>query len=118
MANFLRRPLSSVPQAERRDETISNDMEPPRYSSLEDAENKSHRSANKTGSTARRYEPDIPHAGGSRHEAISSAPTRHGTAENEQGEDTDDYIPPPPSYEDVINYEDMYSVSDTKPNRV
>ena len=111
MANFLRRPLNSVPQAERPDETISNDMEPPRYSSLEDAENKSHRPANKTGRTQAQ-------AGDSRHAAIPSAPTSHGAVENDQGEDTDDYIPPPPSYEDVITYEDMYSVSDTKPNRV
>lgn len=117
-ANFLRRPINTVPPTERRDETISYDMEPPRYSSLENAENKSNQSADITVNDARSHEPDIAQPGGSRQVAIPSAPTSHGAAENEEEGDTDDYIPPPPSYEMVMNYEEMYSVSDTNPNQV
>ena len=131
MDNILRRPINSeppstIPRTDGRDSSISNDMAPPRYSSLENAENKPRNSADIHRDSSRRYEPDIPEADGGRHDVQPSAPTINGETENEQnldsenGQDLDsgENLPPPPSYDAVMSSEGMYSVSGTQPNIV
>ena len=91
-----------VRQTERQESDFHDPEEPPSYASLEDISAKVPKSSpNRNGVTS----------------YISGASDRVAV-ERGTSEESDDYRPPPPSYEMAVNFRDEYSVTDSQPTSV
>lgn len=101
-------PVSRIYGSGTRDE---NGDAPPDYTDLQNREQ--HSDGARNGMSRRDADSQVSH----RPQPVTPTAVDHGNRDDNGGE-TRQYMPPPPSYELVMNYRDLYDVSESQPNAV